>query len=127
LVEEEKVRVLNMVKEGKITVEEAMKILEALGTPQEEPELTESKAKWFRVRITDLKTNRPKVSLNLPIGLVDWALRTGTKVASFGGVDLNGMGVNLEELRSAINYGLKGKIIDVMDEEDQTHIEIVVE
>lgn len=127
MVEEEKVRVLNMVKEGKITVEEAMKILEALGTPQEEPELTESKAKWFRVRITDLKTNRPKVSLNLPIGLVDWALRTGTKVASFGGVDLNGMGVNLEELRSAINYGLKGKIIDVMDEEDQTHIEIVVE
>jgi hypothetical protein len=37
------------------------------------------------------------------------------------------MGVNLEELRSAINYGLKGKIIDVVDEEDQTHVEIIVE
>ena len=58
---------------------------------------------------------------------MDWALRTGTKVASVGGVDLNGMGVNLEELRSAINYGLKGKIIDGVDEEDQTHVEIIVE
>lgn len=125
--EEEKVRVLNMVKEGKVTVEEAMKILEALGTPQEEPELRESKAKWFRVRITDLKTNTPKVSVNLPIGLVDWALRTGTKVASLGGVDLNGMGVNIEELRAAINHGLRGKIIDVVDEEDGTRVEIVVE
>lgn len=125
--EEEKVRVLNMVKEGKITVDEAMKILEALGAPEEEPELPQSKSKWFRVRVTDLKTNRPKVSVNLPIGLVDWALRTGTKVASVGGVDLNGMGVNLEELRSAINFGLKGKIIDVTDEEEQTHVEIVVE
>ncbi|MGI6633438.1 MAG: SHOCT-like domain-containing protein [Bacillota bacterium] len=125
--DDEKVRVLNMVKEGKISVEEATKILEALSTAEEEPELPQSKSKWFRVRITDLKTNRPKVSVNLPIGLVDWALRTGTKVASVGGVDLNGMGVNLEELRSAINYGLKGKIIDVVDEEDQTHVEIIVE
>jgi hypothetical protein len=126
-VEEEKIRILNMVKEGTITVEEATKLLEALETPQEEPEISGSKAKWFRVRITDLKTNKVKVSVNLPIGLVDWALRTGTKVASFGGVDLNGMGVNLEELRSAINYGLKGKIIDVVDEEEQTHVEVSVE
>lgn len=125
--EEEKIRILNMVKEGTITVEEATKLLEALETPQEEPEISGSKAKWFRVRITDLKTNKVKVSVNLPIGLVDWALRAGTKVASFGGVDLNGMGVNLEELRSAINYGLKGKIIDVVDEEEQTHVEVSVE
>lgn len=125
--EEEKVRVLNLVKEGKISVEEAMKVIEALGAPESEPDLPQSKAKWFRVRVTDLKTNRPKVSVNLPIGLVDWALRTGTKVASVGGVDLNGMGVNLEELRTALNYGLKGKIVDVVDEEDQAHVEIVVE
>jgi hypothetical protein len=126
-VEEEKIRILNMVKEGTITAEEATKLLEALETPQEEPEISGSKAKWFRVRITDLKTNKVKVSVNLPIGLVDWALRAGTKVASFRGVDLNGMGVNLEELRSAINYGLKGKIIDVVDEEEQTHVEVSVE
>jgi hypothetical protein len=85
------------------------------------------KAKWFRVRVTDVKTNKPKVTVNLPIGLVDWALRTGSRVAAFGGADLNGMGINLEELRAAINFGVRGKIIDVTDEDGGEHVEIIVE
>ncbi len=125
---EERVRILNMVKEGKVTPEEGMKLLEALETSAgEEAEVPQGKAKWLRIRVTDVKTNRPKVSVNLPIGIVDWALRTGSRVAAFGGADLNGMGVNLEELRAAINFGLKGKIIDVTDEEEGQHVEIVVE
>jgi len=126
-VEEERIRILNMVKEGTLTVEEATKLLEALEAPAEDADVPETKAKWLRVRVTDLKTNRVKVSVNLPIGLVDWALRAGTKFASLGGVELNGMGVNLEELRSAINYGMRGKIIDVVDEEEQVHVEVIVE
>ncbi|HHY75416.1 MAG TPA: hypothetical protein GX500_01375 [Firmicutes bacterium] len=125
--EEERIRILNMVKEGTLTVEEATKLLEALEAPAEDADVPETKAKWLRVRVTDLKTNRVKVSVNLPIGLVDWALRAGTKFASLGGVELNGMGVNLEELRSAINYGMRGKIIDVVDEEEQVHVEVIVE
>ena len=127
--EEERVRILAMVKEGKITPEEGIKLLEALEISAEDQamESTQGKAKWFRVRITDTRTNKPKVTVNLPISLVDWALRTGTKVASFGGADLNGMGINVEELRAAINFGLKGKIVDVMDEESGDHVEVTVE
>ncbi len=127
--EEERVRILAMVKEGKITPEEGIKLLEALEISVEDQamESTQGKAKWFRVRITDTRTNKPKVTVNLPISLVDWALRTGTKVASFGGADLNGMGINVEELRAAINFGLKGKIVDVMDEESGDHVEVTVE
>ncbi|MEX0974688.1 MAG: hypothetical protein WD024_04960 [Bacillota bacterium] len=126
--EEERVRILGMVKEGKITPEEGIKLLDALETSTEDQmESTQGKAKWFRVRITDVKTNRPKVSVNLPIGLVDWALRTGSRVAAFGGADLNGMGINLEELRAAINFGVRGKIIDVIDEDQGQHVEIIVE
>ena len=126
--EEERVRILGMVKEGKITPEEGIKLLEALETSTEDQvDTTQGKAKWFRVRITDVKTNRPKVSVNLPIGLVDWALRTGSRVAAFGGADLNGMGINLEELRAAINFGVRGKIIDVIDEDQGQHVEIIVE
>ena len=82
--DDEKVRVLNMVKEGKISVEEATKILELLSTAEEEPELPQSKSKWFRVRITDLKTNRPKVSVNLPISVVDWALEPAPRLPQLG-------------------------------------------
>lgn len=126
--EEERFRILAMVKEGKISPEEGIKLLEALDTASEDQvESPQTKAKWFRVRVTDAKTNRPKVSVNLPIGLVDWALRTGSRVAAFGGADLNGMGINLDELRAAINFGLKGKIIDVTDEDGGEHVEIIVE
>jgi hypothetical protein len=127
--DEERIRILSMVKEGKITVEEATKLLEALESSMvEDEELPpQGKAKWLRIRVSDVKTNKPKVSVNLPIGIVDWALRTGSRVAAFGGADLNGMGINLEELRAAINFGLRGRIIDVTDDEQSQHVEIVVE
>jgi hypothetical protein len=127
--DEERIRILSMVKEGKITVEEATKLLEALESSMvEDEELPpQGKAKWLRIRVSDVKTNKPKVSVNIPIGIVDWALRTGSRVAAFGGADLNGMGINLEELRAAINFGLRGRIIDVTDDEQSQHVEIVVE
>lgn len=127
--EEERVRILAMVKEGKITPEEGIKLLEALevSTEDQAMESAQGKAKWFRVRITDTRTNKLKVTVNLPISLVDWGLRTGAKVASFGGADLNGMGINVEELRAAINFGFRGKIVDVTDEESGDHVEVTVE
>lgn len=127
--DEERIRILSMVKESKITVEEATKLLEALesSTVEDEELPPQGKAKWLRIRVSDVKTNKPKVSVNLPIGIVDWALRTGSRVAAFGGADLNGMGINLEELRAAINFGLRGRIIDVTDDEQSQHVEIVVE
>lgn len=126
--DEERVRVLNMLKEGKINPEEALKILEAMETvPDKDTEMPQTKAKWLRVRVTDLKSEKAKVSVNLPMGLVDWALRAGTRFASLGGVDLNGMGVDAEGLRAAISSGLKGKIVDVIDDEDGQHVEVILE
>ncbi len=126
--DEERIRVLNMLKEGKITPDEAMRILEAMETvPDKEVEAPQSRAKWLRVKVTDLKTGRAKVSVNLPMGIVDWALRTGTRVASIGGTDLNGMGIDVEGLRAAISYGLKGKIVDVTDDDGSEHVEVIIE
>ncbi len=127
--DQERIRVLNMVKEGKVAAEEAVKILEALETaPDEASGVPETKAKWFRLRVTDLKTGKAKVSLNLPMGIVDWALRTGTRVASsFGGPDLNGMGIDVEGLRAVLSHGVKGKFLDVTDDEQGMHVEITIE
>lgn len=121
-------RVLNMVQEGKITVDEALKVIDALDAPvDDKPQAAATKAKWLRVRVGDVKTGKSKVSVNLPMGLVDWVLRTGNKFASLGGADLDGMGVDLEELRSAISCGLRGKVVDVTDEASGEHVEIIVE
>ncbi len=127
--DEERIRVLNMLKDGKLTVDEATKLLEAMQEAPEKDirETQANKAKWFRVKVTDLATGKPKVAVNLPMMIVDWALKVGPRAASLGGVDLNSMGVDLEELRSVISYGLRGKIVDVTDDDSSTHVEITVE
>lgn len=127
--EDDKLKILNMVKEGKITVDEALKLIEALDDAEEAEagELPQTRARWLRIRVVDLAKNQPKVVVNLPMGLVDWALRAGGKIAAIGGADLASMGINLDELRNAISYGIKGKIVDVVDEESKEHVEIVIE
>ena len=128
--QEERMRILQMLKEGKITVDESLKLLEALEPEAAgEPEpAVQTRAKWLRIRITERGKDKPKVMVTLPVGLVDWALRTGSKFASLGGADLGEMGIDLNQLRAALVYGgMKGKIIDVMDDEEGQRVEIELE
>ena len=74
----------------------------------------------MRVRVTDTASGKTKVSVNLPLGLVDAGLNIA---ANF----IPDMGTNAaDEISAAINEGLTGKIVDVMDE-DGEHIEIYIE
>ena len=75
-------------------------------------------ARWLRVRVTEAATGKTKVTVNLPLGLVDAGLNIASQYAP---------GINLEELAEAINAGAQGKIIDVLDEEDGEHVEIYID
>ena len=122
---EERMKILKMIQEGKITAEEGAKLLAALresrgksarpGGPR-----MEGKG-WLRVRVTDMATGRTKVNVNLPLGLMDAGLRIGAQYApELQGLDLN-------QLISEVRSGASGKIIDVIDEEDGEHVEIFIE
>jgi hypothetical protein len=119
---EERMKILRMVEEGKITAEEAAKLLSALSEsrkPVKKPaSLGTGSARWLRVRVTDMVTGKAKATVNLPLRLVDAGLNIAAQYAP--GVDFN-------ELSQAINDGVEGKIIDVMDEEDGEHVEIFIE
>ena len=68
--DEDRMRILKMLEEGKINAEEAAKLLEALGGRAETgPAGKGERARWFRVRVTDTKTGRKKVNINIPLGL----------------------------------------------------------
>lgn len=118
---EERLKILRMVDEGKITAEEGAKLLSALSEarkpPTRKPSLR-SGARWLRVRVTEMATGKAKATVNLPIGLIDAGLNIASQYAP---------GVNFDELVEAINAGAEGKIIDVMDEEDGEHVEIFIE
>ncbi|MEJ2207955.1 MAG: hypothetical protein P8129_02835 [Anaerolineae bacterium] len=123
---EERMQILNMVAEGKISAEEGAKLLSAL-----EPERKKghavvsmtapSKARWFRVRVTDLETGKNKVNVNLPMSLVDVGTRMGARFAP----ELED--VDFEDIIEQIKSGAQGKIIEVEDSEGGERVEIYVE
>jgi hypothetical protein len=122
---EERLRVLAMIEEGKITAEQGAQLLEAMkgeGGPQKPKETPAGPAqppRWLRIRVTSLETGQQKVNVNMPWGLVGVGAKMGARFAP-GEIDQ-------EALLAAIEAGAEGKIIDVIDEEDGERVEIYVE
>lgn len=121
---EEKMMILSMLEEGKITKEEAINLLETLEENTEKNNAKNSKAKWIRIRVFDSEENT-KVNVNLPISLLDAGMKIANKFSS----DLKAFGLGEEDLKEIIEEirnGAEGKIIDV-EEENGQKVEIIVE
>ncbi|MBI5304243.1 MAG: hypothetical protein HY868_19075 [Chloroflexi bacterium] len=124
---EERMQILKMIEAKQITAEEGAKLLSALGEKDRgEPRVASpspaTSGRWFRVRVTDLRTGRRKVNVNIPLGLVDVGLKMGAKFAPAGveGLDMN-------QIITAIKSGGEGKVVDVENEEDGEHVEVFIE
>jgi hypothetical protein len=126
-VNDERMQILKMVQEGTITAEEAGKLLSALDAGSKEPPGAnrDGKNRWIRVRVTDLKTGKRKVSVNIPLGLAEVGARLGMRFGAKQGVDMGD--VNLTEILNMVRDGSQGKLVDVEDEEDGEHVEVFVE
>ena len=122
---EERMKILTMIREGKISAEEGAKLLSALSEDKKTSWSPATRAsgepRWFRVRVTDLVSGKTKVSVNIPFGLMEWGLQIGAQFAPEVG-DLD-----FEQLKEMLQSGVEGKVIDVIDEEDGEHVEIFIE
>lgn len=121
---EERMKILKMIEDGKITAEEGAKLLAALSESRRTPPpptASGSQARWFRVRVTDTATGRTKVNVNLPMGLVNVGLKMSARFAPE--LDQEQMGAIAEALRT----GMTGKVLDVIDEDDGEHVEVFIE
>lgn len=117
---EERIKILQMIQDGKISAEDGAKLLSALNEsgPDRASGFRQKDSRTIRIRVTDQFTGKSKVSINLPLGLVD----AGLNIASNFIPDLG-----IEEISTAIREGLTGKIIDVIDDEDGERVEIFIE
>lgn len=124
---EERMKILKMIEEGKISAEDGAKLLAALAESRKPPmpppglSVGGGEARWFRVRVTDMATGKTKVNVNIPMGLVNVGIKMGARFAP--GLESEQM----EAIAEALKAGMTGKIIDVTDEEDGEHVEIFVE
>jgi len=122
---EERMKILKMIEEGKLSAEEGTKLLSALNGPRTptppRPPGMPGAPRWLRIRVTDVRTGRSKASVQIPLALVDAGMKIGAHFApEVEGVDMTNV---MEALRS----GVTGKLIDVIDDEDGEHVEIYVE
>jgi hypothetical protein len=119
---EERMKILKMIEEGKVSAEEGAKLLSALtSTNRPLGALSSSGAKWLRVRVTDIHSGHSKATVQIPINLMEAGMKIGAHFAPE--ID----GVNMDQLMEALRSGVTGKIIDATNDEDGEHVEIFVE
>jgi hypothetical protein len=122
---EERMQILNMVAEGKISATDGAKLLAALEPEKKDAPRTmaerPSAPRWFRVRVTDLESGKNKVNVNLPMSLVDVGTRMGARFAP----ELEDL--DFGDIIDQIKSGAQGKIIEVEDAEGGEKVEIYVE
>jgi SHOCT-like protein len=122
---EERMKILKMIEEGKLSAEEGTKLLAALSdkrmpTPPRPPGMSGG-PRWLRIRVTDIRSGRSKASVQIPLALVDAGMKIGAHFAP------EVQGVDMTNVMEAVRSGMTGKIIDVTDDEDGEHVEIYVE
>ncbi len=123
---EERMKILKMIEEGKLSAEDGAKLLAALsdgrrGQASGASTRAAGAGRWLRIRVTDIATGRSKASVQIPLGLIDAGMKIGAHFAP------EVEGVDMSNVMDAVRSGMTGKIIDVTDDEDGEHVEIYVE
>jgi len=131
--EAERLRVLKLLEQQKISAAEAAELLSALSEPPrdarrrdrnrwlaEELAPPSNRARWIRVRVTDERTGQVRTNVTVPIGMVGFGLGFARR---FRGVPYVGM---VDEMFEAVRSGRRGTIFDVSNEGGE-RVEILID
>ena len=120
---EERMKILKMINEEKISAQEGAQLLAALSQSDNAPAPRQKAGapRWLRVRVTDVNNGRSKATVQIPLSLVDAGMKIGAHFAP----ELEDM--EMDSIMDAFKQGMTGKIVDVVDEEDGEHVEIFIE
>lgn len=135
---QERIKILQLLEEGKINSAEAMDLLNTLDDSKEnsQPHKAESIAgkRSFKVRVISDKT---KVNVNIPLGLIrvasqiagistQWIPEDAQEQMKKQGIDLSK--IDFEELLQLIDQGLSdGRLVDIeTDDETEGHTKVEV-
>jgi hypothetical protein len=122
--ESERLRILELLEQQKITAAEAADLLAALGDRgrdggrrrersrwlAEELAPASDRARWFRVRVTDLSTGVVRTNVSVPIGMVGFGLGFARRFRNIPGVG------HVDDLFEAVREGRRGVIFDIANE-----------
>ena len=130
--ESERMRILEMLEQGKITAAEAADLLNALGGPKQE-----QRGRWrmnwmddgppapprtLKIKVTDQETGRVRANVAVPIHLAGMGFAFGRRFKGFPfGVDLG------DDLMEAVRSGRRGTVFDVSGGDGSQRVEISID
>ena len=107
---EEIKRILKMVEEGKIDLDKATELIEAINKPVNiQPSVSESVNKMLKVRV--LSATNDTVNVNVPVKILK-AIGNAVNTIKIPGIS-DQEGIDIKMIMEAIDSGLEGKIVDV--------------
>lgn len=133
----ERMRILELLEQGKITAAEAADLLSALderpreggqgerSRPRErhrwrDAEFPADRPRWFRVRVTDAVTGRTRTNVSVPLGMVGFGLGFAHRFKVPGGSQV-------DAIVEAIRAGRRGTVFDVSSDDSGERVEIIIE
>ena len=83
---EERMKILKMIEDGKVTAEDGAKLLAALSEGRRGAGVANASrppgaGRWLRIRVTDIASGRSKASVQIPLGLIDAGMKIGAHFA----------------------------------------------
>ena len=132
--------ILELLAKGKITADEAANLLtspepEAPEAPEapvapkvpiapSEPPVAKGDGKtptWLHVRVKDAKSGRNKVTVNIPIRMMQFGFKIGQRFSpELNGLDWNEISTMMQDMEA-------GVLVDVQDEEDGEHVQVYID
>jgi len=76
---------------------------------------------WFRIRVNDLDTGRSKVSVNIPVKMLNLGLRIGRRFSR----ELDEL--DWDEIGGLMNDLEQGMLVEVKDETSHEHVQLFFE
>jgi len=122
----ERLKILKLVQERKISAEEGIELLDLLSDKNQKGATTATEpvppaAHWFRVVITDMNSGKARVNVRLPLSLVNAGMKMGAKFSP------QVEGLDKDKLNELLHSGVTGKLIDVYKEDEGEHVEVYID
>jgi hypothetical protein len=124
MADEERMKILKMLEEGKIKAEEAARLLEAVAEGGAEPTAgaARGRGKTLHIRVFRGGSERPNVNVNVPLSLAKWALKF---VPEHAKARVGEKEVDLDELGTLLDEGV-GELVTVEDEDKNERVVISI-
>ncbi|MDT8286152.1 MAG: hypothetical protein RQ748_03490 [Elusimicrobiales bacterium] len=119
----EKIKILKMLEEKRITSEEAMQLLEAVDKLDKAGEAAPRRGRFLRIRVYEGEGGKAKVNINVPLG---WSKLLAPFIEDKIKARLREKGYDLDlgKIQEYMESGGAGRIVDVQEGDNKVEVYI---